>query len=95
VSRSIAGCCNAKYRGETEKTIVFFGEGLKKIAHRIFVCRIYPLTLRTLPYFICDEQREKTIPNFVTAVGIIPSPLCFTTQNIGEKQRSGSDDERG
>jgi len=70
--------------------------GVKKIAHRIFVCRIYPLTLRTLPYFICDKQREKTIPNFVaTAVGIIPSPLCFATQNIGEKQRSGSDDERG
>ncbi len=23
------------------------------------------------------------------------SPLCFAQQNIGEKQRSGSDDERG
>ena len=27
--------------------------------------------------------------------GIHPSPLCFTTQNIGERQRSGSDEERG
>ena len=23
------------------------------------------------------------------------SPLCFAQQNIGEKQRNGSDDERG
>ena len=27
--------------------------------------------------------------------GINTSPLCFAQQNIGEKQRSGSDDERG
>jgi hypothetical protein len=31
---------------------------------------------------------KRGIPYFVTAVGIIPSPLCFATQNIGEKQRS-------
>jgi len=29
VSRSITGCYNAKYREETEKTIVFFEERLK------------------------------------------------------------------
>ena len=33
--------------------------------------------------------------NFVTAVGIALSPLCFASQNIGERQRSGSDEERG
>ena len=27
--------------------------------------------------------------------GIHPSPLCFAQQNIGERQRSGSDEERG
>jgi len=37
---------------------------------------------------------KSEIPYFVTAVGIIPSPLCFATRNIGEKQRSGSDEER-
>ena len=47
------------------------------------------------PVILRGNGRERRIPNFVTAVGIIPSPLCFVTQNIGEKQRSGSDEERG
>ena len=41
------------------------------------------------PVMLPDTVEGERIPN----VGITPSPLCFVAQNIGEKQRSDSDEE--
>ena len=41
-------------------------------------------------------KEEREMHHSVPVIkSINTSPLCFAQQNIGEKQRSGSDDERG
>ena len=42
-----------------------------------------------------DEEEENTYLSVPVIKSINTSPLCFAQQNIGERQRSGSDDERG
>jgi len=41
------------------------------------------------------KRRRNTHLSVPVIKSINTSPLCFAQQNIGERQRSGSDDERG
>ena len=70
---------------------------------KVFVC-INPFVLWTLPYVYSETphndtghgKEEREMHHSVPVIeGIHTSPLCFAQQNIGEKQRSDSDDERG
>ena len=71
---------------------------------KVFVC-INPFVLWTLPLCFLTEtprnttghgKEEREMHHSVPVIeGIHTSPLCFAQQNIGEKQRSDSDDERG
>jgi len=66
---------------------------------------INSLALWTLPlYSLTGTPRNATghgkgkrkMHHFAPVIeSINTSPLCFAQQNIGEKQRNGSDDERG
>ena len=46
----------------------------------------FPVTVR-YPVRLREAEGERGVLNFVPAVGIALSPLCFAPQNIGERPK--------
>jgi len=80
-----------RHRGEGE--IPAKQRKIKTAAKRC--CRKISTLLPAVPCNAAEHGKREIHYPIPVIEGINTSPLCFAAQNIGERQRSDSDEERG
>jgi len=80
-----------RHRGEGE--IPAKQRKIKTAAKRC--CRKISTFLPAVPCNAAEHGKREIHYPIPVIEGINTSPLCFAAQNIGERQRSDSDEERG